>query len=340
MTDDQQSDVGPDKLLELNDAMIQARALQIAAELGVADQLAGGPRHVDDLAKATSSDPTALHSLLRLLASSGVFTETGPRRFGLTPLGAHLRKDHPQSIRAIMVACERLLTRVFTDAMYTMRTGAAAFSHTYGEPLYGYLQSHPRHAALFHAMMADSGRIHSTAVANAYDFAGAEVIVDVGGGDGTLISAILQSCRQAAGVLLEAPQVAQAARERLADHGLTDRCTVVAGDFFQEVPHGGDFYLLKWIIHNWPDAQAVNILRSCRRAMSPDSRLLLIELLVPPGVTPHTSKSQDLAMLVLLQGQERTKDEYDALLAKAGFELARVVDTAAPVTIIEAVPIP
>jgi SAM-dependent methyltransferase len=337
MTDNQPQDTGPARLLELYDNMIQARAIQIAAELGIGDHLAGGPRASGDLAAATSTHPEAMYRLLRLLAGCGVFTEVAPGRFGLTSLGAHLREDHPQSVRAIMVG-GGLFARVFADAMHSVRTGAATFPQTYGEPLFTYLRHHPDQGALFNAIMADFSRLQGTAVTDVYDFTGARLIVDVGGGDGALLSAILRACPQTAGVLFDQPEVADAARKQIAAGGLADRCAVVGGDFFHDTPPGGDLYLLKWIIHDWPDPQAADILRTCRRAMSPDGRLLLIEQVVPAGDTPHPSKVMDFSMLVLLQGRERTRDEYGALLARAGFRLTRVVQTSSPVSVIEAVP--
>lgn len=327
------------RLLALNDGMILARALQLAAELGVADLLAEGPRRADDLAAVTSTHPDALYRLLRTLASCGVFTEVQPGHFGLTPVGAYLRDDHPASIRSF-VRWGDVLARVLGEAAYSLRTGAAAFDRAFGESFFDYVRSHPDRGAVFDKSMAELSAQEDAAVADAYDFTATRSIVDVGGGLGSLLRIILAGHPEMTGTLLDQPPVVQAAQELMNAAGLADRCVVTAGDFFQEVSSGADTYLLKSVVHDWPDAQAVTILDNCRTSMSRDGKLLLVERVIPVGDAPHPSKAMDFAMLVLLGGRERTATEYAGLLADAGFRISRIVETASAMSVIEAVPDP
>ena len=325
------------RLFAIHDGYIHARALQLAAELGLADRIASGPCDVTDLATATATEPGALYRLLRTLAAGGVFTEVEPGRFGLTEIGDHLRADHPQSVQAIMTM-GGMFGLVFADAMYSVRTGEPAFQRTFGAPLFIYLRDNPTVAGLFDAAMAEFSRLETAAIVASYEFSQARRIVDLGGGDGTLLNAILLAHAGIAGTIFDQPHVIDRARPRIAGAGLGDRCEAIPGDFFQEVPPGGDLYILKWIVHDWPDDDAVTILRNCRKVMSPSSRLLLIERLVPSGDTPHSSKIMDFTMLVVLGGRERTRDEYATLLARAGLRLTRTTPTPTQVSIIEAVP--
>nr|WP_229686663.1 acetylserotonin O-methyltransferase [Longimycelium tulufanense] len=328
---------GAMRLLELHDYFLQARAIQLAAELGIADLLADGPQSVGHLAAATSTDRDALHRLLRTLTGCGIFAGTASGDYELTAMGAHLRRDHPRSVRSFMVLGGTFVG-VFVDAMHSLRTGNATFSQTYGEPLFSHLRHHPDRQSLFDAAMADLSRLESDAVLNTYDFTRARTIVDVGGGDGSLLSAILLRYREARGVIFDQPHVAAAADNGIVASGLTGRCTFAAGDFFESVRPGGDLYLLKSIVHDWPDEQALTILRNCRRAMGPHGRLLLIERVLPANDAPHPSKTMDFAMLVLLGGRERTGDEYAALCGQAGLRLDRVIGTSTPSSILEVYP--
>lgn len=325
------------RLLEIHQSFIRALALQLAAELGIGDLLADGSRGVDELSAATSTDPGALYRLLRMLVVCGVCTEVAPSRFGLTSTGAYLREDHLHSFRAIL-RINRLFGQGFADAMYSLRTGTPTFSRSFGEPFFTYLQSHPDLGAVFDKAMANMSRAENAAVIHAYDFALARTVVDVGGGTGSMLSAILLAFPATTGVLFDLPLTIDLGRERIAANKLTDRCQLVAGDFFHDLLPAGDVYLLKSIIHDWSDAEAETILHNCRKAMSPDSRLLLVEQIVPLDNSPHPSKEMDLLMLVVLGGKERTLDEYAALLDQAGFQLARVIDTESPLSLIEAVP--
>jgi hypothetical protein len=324
-------------LVRMAEGFGATRAVQMAAELGVADLLGDGPRTVDDLASATSTHPGALYRLLRALAAVNVFTEVEPGRFGLTTVGEHLRADHPQSLRS-WVVFQGLFNTVYAEAMHSIRTGEPTVPVVFGEPLFDYLNSHPDSGAVFNAAMGEHSRLMGPALAAAYDFVGIHRVVDVGGGDGSFLSGVLAAYPHLTGIVYDQPYVAEAARKQLAAAGLGERCTFVGGDFLREVPPGGDAYLFKGVVHNWPDDRAVTMLRHCRQAMSPDSRLLLVEWVVPAGNTFHPSKFLDLSMLFVYGGRERTEAEFRVLLSRAGLRLSRIVDSSSTLRVIEAAP--
>lgn len=315
-----------------------AQALSAAATLGIADLLADGPRSVDDLAEATSTHAASLYRLLRALASVGVFAEDDERRFHLTPLAEPLRTSVPGSVRGLVrLLGDPALFEPWGQLLYSIRTGQPAFDHLHGMGLYSYLAQHPETAAVFHAGMAATGR--HQAVVESYDFAEASVVVDVGGGDGALLVTILRAHPTLRGVLFDRPEIVASARERLEREDLAERCQVVGGSFFDSVPEGGDLYVVSDVVHNWNDDEATTILVNCRRAMAEDHRLLVIQQVVPPGNAPSLSKLDDLNMLAVLGGRERTADEHRAVLAAAGFTLTRIIPTRASYDIIEAAPL-
>lgn len=324
-------------LLAMHDAYVVGRALHLAARLGVADHLADGPRAADDLATATSTDPDALRRLLRALAGSGVFTEVTPDRFGLTPLGDHLRSGHPHSIRSFL-DWGNVVATAFEDAEHSLRTGTPAFDRAFGAPFFDHLHGDVDMAVLFNAAMAELSVTQDAAVVDAYDFAGIRSIVDVGGGRGSLLRTVLAAHPEMTGLLFDQPSVVDTARDLIAAAGLADRCTVEGGDFFREIPAGRDAYLLKSVIHDWPDEQAAAILHRCRAAIPDDGRLVLVERVPPPGDTPHPTKPLNLVMLILVAGRERTEDEYAALLAATGFRITDFLPTDAATTVIVAAP--
>jgi hypothetical protein len=251
-----------------------------------------------------------------------------------------VRAGVPGSVRdyAVLVG-EPMVWRSWGGILHSLRTGKPAFDHTFGAPLFEYLAAHPEEARVFDAAMTGRSAAENAAVLAAYDFSGAGTVVDVGGGQGALLAAILEANPRTRGVLFDRPHVVAAARPRLEAAGLAPgRFDLVEGDFFGAVPAGGDIYVLKRIIHDWDDGRARSILRNCRAALSEAGRLLLVELVVPPGNEPSDAKLLDLLMLVYAGGRERTEAEYRDLLASAGFELARVVPTASNVSLVEAVP--
>jgi ubiquinone/menaquinone biosynthesis C-methylase UbiE len=270
------------------------------------------------------------------LAAVGIFTEVETGRFALTGLGEHLRADDPQSLRS-WVLFQGLFNDVYTQAMHSIRTGTATAPQVFGNPLFEYLGKHPDQAAIFQEAMAQHSRLMGRRLVEAYDFADAGRVVDVGGGDGSFLSTVLRGYPELTGLVYDAPYVSDAARKQLATSGLGERCSFASGDFLQSVPFGGDIYMLKGVLHNWPDDQAVLLLRNCCRAMDATGRLLLIEWVVPPGDIPHPSKFLDLSMLFVYGGRERTEQEYIELLTDAGLRLDRIIGTTSTLNVIEAV---
>ena len=316
-----------------------AQALCVAAKLGVADELRCGPRSSEALAKATQTDAAALYRLLRALASVGVFAETEEGAFCLTPLAEVLRSDAPDSLRAFAIMLgDESHGRAWGDALYSVRTGRPAFDHVFGKPVFDYYAEHPDAARVASEGLASRSRVENAGIVAAYDFSTATSVVDVGGGQGTLLLSILGGNARARGVLFERPQVIAMSRSIVESASCGGRCDLVPGDFFASVPPGADIYLLKKVIHDWDDQRARVILRNCRASMPLESRLLLVETVVPLGNQPSFAKMLDLLMLVYAGGRERTEAEYRELLESVGFTLRRVLPTAAGISILEAIP--
>jgi SAM-dependent methyltransferase len=303
-------------------------AIAVASRLAIPDLLADGPRSAAALARATGSHEDALYRLLRALASVNVFAERPGRRFALTPSSRLLRTGVPGSMRSVAVLAGEGWRRAWYDLPHAVRTGRPAFERLYGGSLYDWLATERTASRRFDEAMRYKWETLREEVLAAFDFSSASPIVDVGGGSGMLIEAIVDRCADAEGVLIETAVIAAEARRRLRDAGLGRRCRVVAGDFLNSVPKGGDLYILAFVLHNWDDRRAARILRNCRRAMADGGRVLVLESVVPTGTRPSPAKVHDLEMLVFTAGgRERTRAEYRALLAAADLRLSRVTAT-------------
>ncbi len=329
------------RILDLVNGYQVSQALHVAATLGVSDLLAAGPRDVADLAEATATDGPTLLRLLRALESVGVYASDAEGRYTNTELGEQLRTDVSGSIAGWAAYVGRPYYRqAWTGLLDSVRTGDNAFAATHGMSCWHYRQERPEEQEIFNAAMTSTAGVITQALVGAYDFARFGTVADLGGGVGTLLTAILAGYPTVQGVLFDQPDVVANAAAVLQAAGMTDRCQVVGGSFFDSVPTGADAYLLKAIIHDWLDAEAIQILRTCRRAMRDDARLLLVEQLLGQGPDPVQTAFSDLNMLVSPGGQERTLEEYGALLAASGFSLTGVTETGTPVFVIEAVPSP
>ena len=317
-----------------------SRALHLAAKLGIADLLGRGPRHFGELAEATGTHGPSLNRVLRLLASVGVFEEREEGHFALAPLGECLRADLPGNVRAmVMLFAGVRMQDAWKELEHCVRTGEPVFrKRGLPDPFAGAAEN-PEEAANFDAAMADFTKLTAVAVAATYDFAALRTLVDVGGGNGALLLGILQAHPHLHGIVFDQPHVIERARKPIAESGFGDRCRAVGGDFFQEVPGGGDAYLLKHVIHDWDDERALTILRSCHRAMPPHARLLIVEGVYPPRIDQSLESrgaaANDVNMLVNTGGRQRSESEFRSLYAGAGFALARIVPTAARVSVIE-----
>ena len=328
------------QLIQMGAASWVSSTIYAAAKVAIADHLASGPRSAVELAGATGTDPSSLHRLMRTLAGLGVLTERDGQRFALTPLGEALKTGAPGSARATLLAfCSPAFWRSWEEILYSLETGKTGFEKANGMPFFEYLAKHPEEASYFSEAMVGYHGAEPPAVAEAYDFSKVKTVVDVGGATGNMLAAILTRHPMLRGVLYDRPHVVRDAPALLETAGVAARVTIESGDFFQGVPAGGDAYLLSHIIHDWNEAQCLTILGHCRRAINPDGRLLIVETVLPTGDTPHQGKVQDMVMLVVPGGQERTESEYAALLDKAGFRLQRVVPTTSIVSVVEAVPV-
>ena len=316
-----------------------SQAVYTVAKLNVADALVDGPRTAEELGAVTGAHAPTLHRVMRALASVGVFSQDTPGSFGLAPLGELLRTDRPGSMRPLaLMYCEEQY-RAWGDALHSVKTGDPAFSQQFGVGYFEYLKAHPDADQVFNEAMTGVTVQIVGAVVDSYDFTRFDTIVDVGGSYGAVLSAVLDAAPQARGILFDQPHVIEGAREHLAVAGVAERLTAVGGDFFVEVPAGGDAYILAQILHDWDDQRCVDILDHCRRAIRPDGRLLVVEFVLPETNEPSIGKWLDLHMMVLFGARERTAGEFSALLTAAGFELSRVVPTMAGPSIIEARPV-
>jgi hypothetical protein len=314
-----------------------ARAVETAAELGIADLVAEGPRSTDELAEATGSHAPSLYRLLRALAAHGVFAELQEQRFAQTPRSAVLMSTHPRSLRDVarMFGSE-WEWRSWGAFPHSIRTGRPTVDAVYGMSLWQYFEDvDPAAAVVFNAAMTGGSSRLTPAIVAAYDFSAFSTLVDVGGGRGHLLAAVLQANPRLRGVLFDQSSTVAALHEDLRAPGVAERVEVVAGSFFDFVPPGADVYLVKFVLHNWDDEAAGQILRRLRAAVPDHGRLLVVERVLSRAVDFPGTTLVDLVMLKNHAGRERTEDEFHALLSGAGFELIHVMP-AGPVCILEA----
>jgi hypothetical protein len=326
------------QLLQIGLGYWLSRALHVVAALGVADLLSDGPHSANELASATNSHPDALYRVLRALSSVGVFAECENHVFALTPMSELLRSDVPGSLRPMMLlVSDDLHWQSFGNMTHTVRTGLPAFDQIFGQPLFTYLAAHSADAERFDNAMTSYSGVAIDALVQAYDFRSFATVVDVAGGKGSLLGAVLAQAAEARGILFDLPHVIEEARS--AGYLPQHRVELVAGSFFEAIPGGASAYLMKNILHDWDDESARRIVESCRRAAAPSSKLLVMEAVMPGPNQPSLTPMIDIAMLVLLAGRERTVEQYGDLLASANFRLERVVPTASHIVILEAVPV-
>jgi hypothetical protein len=315
-----------------------SQAVHAAAVLGLSDLLRGGPLSVADLAAAAGCDPRSLHRLMRALASVEVYTELPDGRFASTALGDQLRPDVEGNAFGLAAAVGRPYAwQAWAGLADNVRTGQNAFAAVHGQTGWEFKAAHPQESAIFDAAMTSNTERAAPSILQAYDFGRFNCITDVAGGRGALLAAILERYPAVRGVLFDQPHVAFQAQARFDQAGVQDRSRIVGGDMFDEIPAGGDAYLMKAILHDWEDPQALAILNGCRRAITDSGTLLVVEALLDTA-DQHVAFA-DLNMMVGPGGRERTTAEYASLFATAGFRLTRTVPTATEWFIIEAVPV-
>jgi SAM-dependent methyltransferase len=317
-----------------------AQAITAAADLGVADALAEAPLSIDELAAAVDADPDILGRLLRALISRGVFRRRRDGRYELTPLADTLRCGADVSIGAMArVQGSPEHREHWSHLTNAVRTGKAVIPELRGKPAFEVLADEPELAEMFNQAMTSLSELSIAPVIAAYDFSSYATIVDVGGGQGRLLAAILAATPGASGVLFDLPQVVADAPTLLRQHHAQDRVRIVEGSFFERVPDDSDAYVLKNVIHDWPDDDAVRILRNVRAAARTGARILLVEFVIPNHDREFLGKWADLEMLISAGARERSADEYGQLLSRAGFQMMRVVETASPFSVVEGVTI-
>jgi hypothetical protein len=336
-------------MVALIEASWLSRAIYVIASLGIPDLLRDGPKRNEELAAATGTHADALSRIMRALAGEGIFDADDQERFSLTSLGATLRTDVPESLHAwALLMLGKVNQDAWADVMHTVQTGQSAFQYRHDMDLWQYHATHPEYANLFAAAMSSFTMAYIENVLRSYSFAHFNQIVDVGGGDGSLLIAILQRHPEIRGIVYDLPVVADRARQRIAEVGLVNRCAATGGDALAEVPVGGDTYILSRVLHDWDDGSACKILINCRKALPAGGRLLVIERTMPDKLLDLASNRgpilsdinmTDLNMMIMTTGRERTVAEYKELYRKAGLELAGVVPTQTAMNVMEVCPL-
>jgi hypothetical protein len=331
----------PAAMLDLIIGYWMSQMIFVAAKLGLADHMQDGPITADALSERTKTHAPSLFRLMRALASAGVFVERADGKFELTPLGATLRSNVPGSMHGFaLMMIEKYNWDSWRNLQYSIETGGVALEKTLGMKVFEYLDRHPEDARIFGESMSNLSAAEHPAVVQAYDFSRFKKIIDVGGGHGSLLCAILAANPKLHGVLYDNPRVVADAKKasHVTRKEVAGRVEIVGGDFFERVPSGGDAYIMKYILHDWDDERALKLLRNCRAALGEKGTLLAVDTVIPPGNDPHWGKLLDVNMLVATGGMERTEQQFRELYARAGFELTRVVSTSCPLSIVEGRP--
>ncbi len=328
----------PPVLFQMATGYWVSQAIYVAAKLGIADLLKDGPQSCVALAASTGSDVPSLFRLMRALSSVGIFSQLGRERFALSRLAESLQTEVHGSLRAMVITIGEIHYQACGNLLHSVQTGSPAFNNVFGASLFDYLRQNVDAADAFNQGMANVSSMLAYAVLMAYDFAGISSIVDIGGGQGNLLGRILQFNPEMRGTVFDTPSTIERTKQQLGDNAWGGRSSYVTGDFFTSVPEGADAYLLSSVIHDWDDDRAITILGNCRSAMTKNSRVLLVDTIVPDAASASFSKLLDLNMLVMNGGRERTKAEFCALLEAADYKVTRIVPTMAPQSVIEAVP--
>lgn len=319
------------------------QVIYVAAELRIADHLATGPRTAVDLAAITKSHEPSLRRLLHSLATIGICAQESDDLFAIAPLGNLLRTEATDSLRAWSLWWGRSLWNAWGELLYSVRTGESGRAHVSGTSGFDHLERDRDAAETFYKATVELSRQSAKAIVESYDFSGCARIADIGGGYGELLISILRAHPTTNGVLFELPQAIPGARQHLANSGTAQRCELIDGDFFSDVPRNCDLYVLKSVLHDWSDDRALQILNVCRKSMDVNARLLIIEQQIPErgGSALQTGTVvSDLTMLVAHGSRERTKREIEALLSAAGFIVQRNIPATATLVICEASPDP
>jgi O-methyltransferase domain/Dimerisation domain len=316
------------------------RAVYAAVRLAIPDQLASGPKTPAELAELVQAHPRSLYRLLRALASIGIFEECEQGRFRSTALSDTLRSDVPGSLASlVLLELGDSHHRAWGELVHSLRSGEPAFDKAMGTKIWQFFADNPEPALTLDRAMTGLTMLVVSDILNIYDFTPFNKIVDVGGGAGGFLDAILATQPEATGILFDLPYVIENTRAKIVETVADKRYELVGGSFFDQIPSGGDLYLLKWVLHDWSDDASIMILKNCRAAIAENGTLLIVDTVLPPGNLPAAGKFIDLNMMVLSGGQERSAEEFDILLTAAGFRLNRVLPTKSSSSVVEAVPV-
>ena len=315
------------------------QAIATAARLGIPDALASGPKTVDEIAAKAGANRGATKRLMRMLTGIGVFAPAEGGRYALNPLSERLREETPGSLKHMFIAeTDGVHWRCWEKVADAVRTGLPRPKPVFGKPAFDYYAENKDEGEQFGRAMANVSGLASKFVLDAYDFGGLKTIMDVGGGNGSMVRTILGKYPQARGIVADLPYIADQANAAIREAGMSERCRFEPTDFFQSVPKGADGHLLKFVLHDWNDDECATILRNCRSAIEPGGRLMVLEVVVPDAPGPDFSHMMDMNMLVMTGGMERTAAEYETLLARGGFRLKRIVTSPSPFSVIEGEP--
>jgi hypothetical protein len=323
----------PRTLMQMMAGRWVGEPIHVAARLGIADLLAGGPKAVEQIAKETGTHPSYLYRIMRALAAVGIFTEREDRAFALTPLAECLRSGAMRSIALFLLS--EWHNQAWDRLADCVRTGRIPFEEAHGKTCFEWLEEHPDAARVYHEANAVKAAGSHSAILEVYDFTGIDTLTDVGGGYGALLLRIIEANPHMKGVLADRPPALRAASRAIRAKGLEDRCSVVECDFFERVPTGSDACLLSHVLHDWDDERCRIILDNCRKALEPSGKLLVLEMVVPPGNAFSVAKLLDIEVLVMGGGRERTQAEFRSLLGASGFRLDRVFPTEESISMLE-----
>lgn len=324
-------------MLQMIDGFRITQAIYVAAKLGIADLLKDGQKHCDELGAKTNIKSDSMYRLLRALSSLGIFSETDDRCFQLTSRGVYLQSHVPHSLHTMALTKGELMYPIWNNLLQSIKAGETGSEYLYGMDFYQYCQEKSGVPKLFDEWMTTETEIEKEAIVEAYDFSSIKTIVDVGGGEGRLLAAILQKNPNLKGILLEMPHLIKAASNLLEQSGVTERCELKDTDILKSIPTRGDILIMKHIVENWQDDLATVVLQNCYQAMNEGDILLVCESVIHSGNEPSITKLRDLAGFVITSGKERTAQEYRQLLEKTGFRMDSIIPTRGNIDIIKAI---
>jgi hypothetical protein len=325
----------PDQLMKYVVGRWISKPIYVAAKLGIADLLTAGPRSIKGLARASRSYAPSLYRMMRALASIGIFSENEDKKFELTPMAEYLKAGSMRSI--VIMFNSEWSDKAWEYFLDNIKDGETAFDKAYGMPVTEWLEKNPPAAEIFNEVNAIKAAGSHRTIIDSYDFSGIKTLTDVGGGIGVLMAEILSANPSMEGIVLDIPSVIREAKKTIRARGMETRCRVMEADFFDQIPPGSDAYLLSNILHDWPDDKCRQILKNCHQAMKADSKLLVMEMIIPEANKPSVAKLLDLEMMVMTGGRERTKADFEELFRSSGLELTRIIPTREDVYVIEGI---